>query len=70
MVPLSDGPGVADIRAGLAAASREGDAAPLVQAFRAWVLGVPDPMGDLAAAAAVALGSSGGRSAGHVAILG
>ncbi len=70
MVPLSDGPGVADIRAGLAAASRGGEASPLAQAFRAWVLGVAGPMGDLAAEAAMAFGSPGGRSAGHVAILG
>lgn len=70
MVPLSDGPGIADVRAGLAAASRQADASPLVQAFRAWVLGDADPMGDLAAAAATAFGSPGGRSAGHAAILG
>ncbi|MEE7492118.1 hypothetical protein MOTC310_17220 [Methylobacterium oryzae] len=70
MVPLSDGPGIADIRAGLASAARGADASPLAQAFRAWVLGIADPMVELAKGAAMALGSPGARSAGHVAILG
>lgn len=71
MVPVSDGPNAAVVRAGLAAASAvDAAAAPHLAAFRGWLLGEPVALADLAAAAATAMASPADRSAWHVAVLG
>lgn len=71
MVPVSDGLNIAVVRSGLASASAvDVDAAPHVAAYRGWLLGDPAGIGDLAAAAASAMGSPADRSAWHVAVLG
>ncbi len=71
MVPVSDGPNSAVVRSGLVgAATVDVGAAPHVAAFRGWLLGVPDGVDALAAAAAEAMTSPADRSAWHVAVLG
>ncbi|TGE02656.1 hypothetical protein [Methylobacterium nonmethylotrophicum] len=70
MVPVSDGPTVAAVRAGLVAACAVNGDAPLLLAFRSFVLDDHDPLAGLASRAAEAFGKPGERSARHVATLG
>lgn len=70
MVPVGEGPNVGGIRAALATASAVVDEAPLPQAFRAWVLGDPAPLADVAVAAAEGFGIPTERSFRQVAALG
>ncbi len=70
MVPVSDGPTVAAVRAGLVAASTADTAMPLSLAFRSFVLDEHGPLADLASRAAAAFGNPGERAAWHVATLG
>jgi hypothetical protein len=67
---VSDGPTVGDIRAGLDAASAVVDDAPWLLAYRAWVLGEPDPLPALAAVAANGFRVPTERSPRHIAALG
>ncbi len=70
MVPVSDGPTIAGVRAGLVAASSAEDDEPVMLAFRAFVLDGHEPLAELASRAAEALGNPGTRSARRVAVLG
>jgi len=70
VVSVSDGPTVAAVRAGLVAASAVDDDAPLLLAFRSFVLDDHGPLTGLASRAAEAFGNPGERSARHVAMLG
>lgn len=70
MVPVSDGPTVAAVRAGLVAASAVDASAPLSLAFRSFILDEHEPLSSLASQAAEAFGKPGERAARHIATLG
>jgi hypothetical protein len=67
---MSEGPTVAAVRAGLVEASAVEDDAPLLLAFRSFVLDDHESLAGLASRAAEAFGNPGERSARHVATLG
>lgn len=68
---MSEGPSVADVRAGLVdLTASDAAAAPHLLAFRAWVLGERATLPELAASAAAGMASPGDRSAWLVAVLG
>ncbi|MCI9878873.1 MULTISPECIES: hypothetical protein [Methylobacterium] len=70
MVPVSEGPTIAAIRASLVSAARVDGETPLLLAFRSFMLGEHGPLAALATDASEALASPGARSAAHVAVLG
>jgi len=71
MVLVTTGPTISQIRAGLvAAAEPTSSTAVHAHAFRAWLLNDQERLAGLSEDAAANLGAGGGRSAGHVAILG
>lgn len=67
---MSDGPTPAAVRAGLVAGSAVDAEAPLVRAFKAWALGIPDDLPGLVATAAEGFAAPTDRAARHVAVLG
>jgi hypothetical protein len=71
MVLVTAGPTIPQIRAGLVVAAEPTPSTAIhVQAFRAWLLDEQERSAELSENAAAALAGGGGRSAGHVAVLG